>query len=385
MKNKKYRNSFITLKKKLTARFTLYFISIFGGFIIALMLIYTLISGSLGTLIAKFLEYFFHMDYYTASNIYWTFRNYFEIPFICLAIVIILFVSFRLCLKTYAKYLIEIQEALNKMTYDNSAEINLSYELSAIEGGFRSVKQALERRTSEAKMSEQRKNDLIVYLAHDLKTPLTSIIGYITLLRDEKEISEELRQKYLSISLDKALRLEDLINEFFDITRFNLTDIELQYTNVNLTRLLEQSAYEFQPMLKEKNLTYSLHAAENIILKCDADKLQRVIDNLLRNAVFYCYENTAIDINAERLYGRIQISIKNRGDHIPQEKLERLFEQFFRLDSSRGTNKGGAGLGLAIAKKIAELHGGSIEAKSEGESVEFILSVPILQNPIGLF
>ena len=136
MKNKKYRNSFITLKKKLTARFTLYFISIFGGFIIALMLIYTLISGSLGTLIAKFLEYFFHMDYYTASNIYWTFRNYFEIPFICLAIVIILFVSFRLCLKTYAKYLIEIQEALNKMTYDNSAEINLSYELSAIEGNL---------------------------------------------------------------------------------------------------------------------------------------------------------------------------------------------------------------------------------------------------------
>ncbi len=227
-------------------------------------------------------------------------------------------------------------------------------------------------------MSEQRKNDLIVYLAHDLKTPLTSVVGYLTLLRDEKEVSVELRQKYLAISLDKAMRLEDLINEFFDITRFNLTDIELQYSSVNLTRLLEQSAYEFQPMLNEKNLTYSLHAAENIMIKCDADKLQRVIDNLLRNAVFYCYENTVIDINAQSSEGCIAVSIKNRGDHIPPEKLARLFEQFFRLDSSRGTNKGGAGLGLAIAGKIAELHGGTIEAKSEGETVEFVLRIPIL-------
>ncbi len=377
MKNKKYRNSFTLLKKKLTVRFILYNVFIFGGLIIALMFIYALISGSLWELIVTFLKYFFHMDYGTASNIYWAFRER-EIYFICVAVVIILFVSFRLCIRMYTKYLIEIQEALLKMTTDNSAEISLSYELNEIEEGFRTVRQALERRTAEAKMSEQRKNDLIVYLAHDLKTPLTSVVGYLTLLRDEKEVSVELRQKYLAISLDKAMRLEDLINEFFDITRFNLTDIELQYSSVNLTRLLEQSAYEFQPMLNEKNLTYSLHAAENIMIKCDADKLQRVIDNLLRNAVFYCYENTVIDINAQSSEGCIAVSIKNRGDHIPPEKLARLFEQFFRLDSSRGTNKGGAGLGLAIAGKIAELHGGTIEAKSEGETVEFVLRIPIL-------
>jgi len=377
LKNKKYRNSFTLLKKKLTIRFILYIIFISGGLIIALMFIYALISGSFGELIVTFLRYFFHMDYGTASNIYWAFRER-EAYFICLAVVIILFVSFRLCIRMYTKYLIEIQEALLKMTADNSAEISLSYELNEIEEGFRAVRQALESRTAEARMSEQRKNDLIVYLAHDLKTPLTSVVGYLTLLRDEKEISVELRQKYLAISLDKAMRLEDLINEFFDITRFNLTDIELQYSSVNLTRLLEQSAYEFQPMLNEKNLTYSLHAAENIMIKCDADKLQRVIDNLLRNAVFYCYENTVIDINAQSSEGWIAVSIKNRGDHIPPEKLARLFEQFFRLDSSRGTNKGGAGLGLAIAGKIAELHGGTIEAKSEGETVEFVLRIPIL-------
>lgn len=330
----------------------------------------------LSQIIADILDFLFNMDYYTASSIYWRIRNDLGIPIICLAAVIIMFVSFHICIKRVTKYFDEINAALGQMTVAGSGEIILSEELAEIEDGFRLAKGTLDRRTAEAKQSEQRKNDLIVYLAHDLKTPLTSVIGYLTLLRDEKDISEELRQKYLSISYDKAQRLEDLINEFFDITRFNLTDIELQYSNVNLTRLLEQSAYEFQPMLSEKKLTYSLHAAENIMLKCDADKLQRVIDNLLRNAVFYSYENTVIDINVIQREGEVSVSIKNRGDTIPPEKLGRLFEQFFRLDSSRGTNKGGAGLGLAIAKKIAELHGGKIEAKSEDNTVEFILTVP---------
>lgn len=372
----RHRSSFILLKRKLTLRFALYFVSIFTGVIIFLQVFHILLHGILGQIIADVLEFLFNMDYYTAANIYWRLREYWGIPLILLAALVILFISFRLCVKRFAKYLDEIRTALGQMTLTGTGEIILSEELSEVEVGFRSAKAALERRTEEAKQSEQRKNDLIVYLAHDLKTPLTSVIGYLTLLKDEKEISEELRQKYLSISLDKAQRLEDLINEFFDITRFNLTDIELQYSNVNLTRLLEQSAYEFRPMLNEKNLTYTLHAAENIMLKCDADKLQRVIDNLLRNAVFYSYENTAVDINVIQEETEIRISIKNRGDTIPPEKLGRLFEQFFRLDNSRGTNKGGAGLGLAIAKKIAELHGGRIEAESDDNTVEFILTVP---------
>lgn len=357
-------------------RFALYFISIFAGLFVILQIFHILLQGILGRIIARILEFLFNMDYSTAANIYWRLRDYWGMPIMILAAVIIFFISFRLCVKRFTKYLEEIRGALGQMTSAGSGEIVLSEELAEIESGFRAAKEALERRTAEAKQSEQRKNDLIVYLAHDLKTPLTSVIGYLTLLRDEKEISGELRQKYLSISYDKAQRLEELINEFFEITRFNLTDIELQYSNVNLTRLLEQSAYEFQPMLNEKNLTYSLHAAENIMLNCDADKLQRVIDNLLRNAVFYGRENTSVDISVTQGDGEIAVSVKNRGDTIPPEKLDRLFEQFFRLDSSRGTNKGGAGLGLAIAKKIAELHGGKIEAKSEDNTVEFILSVP---------
>ena len=239
------------------------------------------------------------------------------------------------------------------------------------------VKHTLEKQKLDVNLTEQRKNDLIMYLAHDLKTSLASVIGYLNLLRDEGEISEELRTKYLSISLTKAERLEDLINEFFEIARFNFSDLSLQYSRINMTRLLEQLVYEFRPMLKEKNLECLLDAPPELVQKCDADKMQRVFDNLLRNAVLYSYAGTQIRITAEEREGRITFQFSNQGSTIPQEKLERIFEQFYRLDSARGTAAGGAGLGLAIAREIVEAHGGSITAMSENERSVFTVSIPV--------
>lgn len=216
-----------------------------------------------------------------------------------------------------------------------------------------------------------------MYLAHDLKTPLASVTGYLNLLRDEGQISEELRQKYLSVALDKAERLEDLINEFFEIAKFNLSNITLQYSRISLVRMLEMLLYEFQPMLREKNLQCNLMAPEDIMIRCDADKIQRVFDNILKNAVIYSFEGTAIEIAAVGQGEFAEITFTNHGDTIPEEKLERLFEQFYRLDVSRSTSGGGAGLGLAIAKQIVELHNGTITASSENETVEFKVTLPV--------
>ena len=224
----------------------------------------------------------------------------------------------------------------------------------------------------------QGKNDLIMYLAHDLKTPLSSVIGYLTLLHDdEQQISQELREKYLSISLDKAERLEDLINEFFEITRFNLSNITLQYSNINLTRLLEQLIYEFKPILKEKNLKCTLNSTSDIMLHCDANKIQRVFDNLLRNAVIYSYTDTEVAITTELQENTIVITFENFGNPIAEEKLKLIFEQFYRVDTSRNTTSGGAGLGLAIAKHIVELHKGTIVAHSKDECIKFIVTLPL--------
>lgn len=248
---------------------------------------------------------------------------------------------------------------------DTAAQLNLARE------------QAL-RSARAAREAEQRKNDLIVYLAHDLKTPLTSVIGYLTLLRDEPQISLELRARYTNIALDKAERLEELVNEFFDITRFNLTHLELEKQPVDLALMLRQVASEFEPQFTEKGLTCTLSLPDRLEYDCDPDKLSRVFDNLLRNAFHYSFPDTAVDISARREEGEIILAFSNEGRTIPPEKLGRIFEQFFRLDSSRASRPGGAGLGLAIAKEIVTLHGGTISADSADNRITFTVCLPAL-------
>ena len=246
---------------------------------------------------------------------------------------------------------------------DTAAQLNLARERAL-------------RDAQAAREAEQRKNDLVVYLAHDLKTPLTSVIGYLTLLRDEPRLSPELRARYTGIALDKAERLEDLINEFFDITRFNLTHLELEKRSTDLTRMLQQVVSEFQPMLAEADLTCRLDLPEKLVCPCDGEKLSRVFDNLLRNASHYSLPGTEVRITGGRDGDTITLTFVNAGKTIPREKLDRIFEQFFRLDSARATRTGGAGLGLAIAKEIVELHGGTIRAESADDTVTFTVCLP---------
>lgn len=335
------------------------------------------ILGRFANCMVGFLNRFIYHDYDKALEIYqWVFRNHAE-WFLFAAFLAVFLVSVRIYLKSFTKYFYEINRGIDALIEENTGEVILSPELSLTERKINHIRHTLEKRKAESIAAEQRKNDLIVYLAHDLKTPLTSVIGYLTLLRDENQISEELREKYLSISLEKAERLEDLINDFFEITRFNLSGITLEYSHVNLTRLLEQLAYEFQPMLSEKNLQCALEIAPDTMLNCDADKMQRVFDNLLRNAVNYSFEDGTIHMKAMQDEEHTRIVFSNRGNTIPKEKLERIFEQFYRLDTARSSRSGGAGLGLAIAKEIVELHHGTITAKSENEITEFEIMLPV--------
>ena len=332
--------------------------------------------GRFANFMVGILNRFIYHDYDRALEAYQLiFRNRLE-WFWLMGLFAVFLASMWIYLRNFTKYFYEINRGIDALIEENPGEVILSPELSLTERKINHIRHTLERRKSEASVAEQRKNDLVVYLAHDLKTPLTSVIGYLTLLRDERQISEELREKYLSISLEKAERLEDLINEFFEITRFSLSSITLEYSSVNLTRLLEQLTYEFQPMLSEKNLTYSLEMERDMTLRCDVDQMQRVLDNLLRNAVNYSFEGGTIRIGASQEGEYMKIRFSNRGNTIPKEKLERILEQFYRLDTARSSRSGGAGLGLAIAKEIVELHQGSITARSEDERIEFEVTLP---------
>ena len=268
-------------------------------------------------------------------------------------------------------------EASSQLARPSEPPIRLPAAMKSVEDQLNLAREEALKAARAAREAEQRKNDLVVYLAHDLKTPLTSVIGYLTLLRDEPQISPSLRARYTGIALEKAERLEDLINEFFDITRFNLSHLELETQTVNLSCMIQQVVSEFAPMLLEASLTCTVDLPPHMDYPCDPDKMARVFDNLLRNACHYSIPGTEIHISGTMTEQGIILNFQNEGRTIPPEKLARIFEQFFRLDSSRATRSGGAGLGLAIAKEIVELHGGTIAAQSWDNHVLFQLTLPI--------
>lgn len=295
---------------------------------------------------------------------------------IILAMLVGIFVFTYQAIRKPLNYLDEVLEAAMSLSDPQEAQIELSPEIAVAQNELNRAREQSIRNLRAAKEAEQRKNDLIVYLAHDLKTPLTSVIGYLNLLVDEPQISPELRARYTGIALDKAERLEELINEFFDITRFSLTALTLELEQTNLSMMAEQIANEFLPVLQEKELRWELAVEPGIGIACDRDKLERVFDNLIRNAINYSYRQTEIRMQLSRVEKGVLLVIKNHGKTIPPEKLSRLFERFFRLDSARGSSSGGAGLGLAIAKEIVELHGGRIQAQSADECITFSVFLP---------
>lgn len=262
------------------------------------------------------------------------------------------------------------------MRHDREAGEVFPPEYAEISAQMSEIKSGFQRQEQLLREEARRKNDLITYLAHDLKTPLTSVIGYLSLLEEAPDMPTQQKAKYVHITLDKALRLERLINEFFEITRYNLQQIVLEQESVDLSFLLVQLVDEFYPILAAHGNTVRIQNGEGLCLRGDGEKLARVFNNILKNAVAYSYPDTEILIQCERLEETIRLRFQNRGRTIPRQKLDAIFEKFFRLDEARNTNTGGAGLGLAIARDIVNLHGGTITAESADEVTTFIVELP---------
>lgn len=222
----------------------------------------------------------------------------------------------------------------------------------------------------------RQKNDLITYLAHDLKTPLASVIGYLCLLDESPTLPEDLRRKYIGITLEKSYRLEQLIQEFFEITRYNLHSIVVNPGRIHLETMFLQMADEFFPVLEPMKKSIDVQVPSDLILYGDADKLARVFNNILKNAAAYSYEDSVITVKAKEEKDGVLITFTNYGDPIPEHQQETIFEKFYRLDNSRSSKTGGSGLGLAIAKEIVSAHHGTIRVKSDLESTTFTVYLP---------
>lgn len=306
-------------------------------------------------------------------------RAYFIFIIFGTTLIIVLSLLYKLLNKIFS-YVFAVSESADKLFDKNVEYINLPPEMVEVEKKLNHFKTEAIKNERLARENEQKKDELIVYLAHDIKTPLTSMIGYLSLLSEIKDMPQEQRNRYIDIALDKSYRLEYLINELFDVARFNSEKIVLEKEEINLNLMLEQIADDFYPTLKEMNKKINFTSDEKTILYADPDKLSRVFNNLIKNAVNYSKENTDIDISILNKENQATVKITNKGKKIPKEKLDKIFEKFYRLDSSRTSKAGGSGLGLAIAKEIVELHGGRIYAESDMKETTFSVILPIIEQ-----
>lgn len=238
--------------------------------------------------------------------------------------------------------------------------------------------------------AEQRKNELVAYLAHDIRTPLTSIVGYLTLLAEAPDMPEAQRARYAQVALDRSYRLESMMEEFFEITRYNLGSIPIERERFDAALLCRQVADEFYPAAKARSIHIEVRADEPIECFADAEKVSRVLNNLLKNAVAYADKESTVTVRVrcedasgavgeeERAAaGRdLVVDVENQGREISSEHLQSIFEKFYREDGARSTEGGGAGLGLAIAREIARAHGGDLTATSVAGRTVFTLRIP---------
>ena len=347
---------------------------------VGMLLLYAVVDGVLQDPFARaFLwvaQNLFGQDEAAALELYQqTVRNQ-KPGLLALGTIVLMLVAFYLALGRFTTWLDQIGAAVRQVVNETGETVRLPKELRPVEEDLRSIQRTLGRRETEAREAEQRRQDLVAFLAHDLKTPLTSVLGYLNLLHDEPGLTAEQRAKYTGIALDKAKRLEELISEFFDITRMDFRTLGGNGEPIQLSILLEQLVDEFYPAFAGKDLTCRTDIASRLVVRGDPDKLARVFDNVLRNAVSYSVSGGQVDLEARVDGESVEIAVRNEGLEIPEKELTNIFQKFYRLDQARSTRTGGAGLGLAIAREIVERHGGSIRAESDGRRTSFVIRLP---------
>lgn len=228
---------------------------------------------------------------------------------------------------------------------------------------------------------ERSKNQLITNVAHDLRTPLTSIIGYMELLVNGNNIPEETRDKYLKVAYNKSLRLQKLIEDLFGFTKLNYGKIAMNIAKVDIVKLMAQLLEEFYPNFMENSLEYSLESTENqVMIEADGDLLARLFDNLINNAIKYGKDGKKVSVVIRKVDDIVHVAVINYGKVIPKEDIDKVFNKFYRVEQSRSVNTGGTGLGLAIAKNIAMMHGGDIVVQSDLYGTIFDVTLSVNYN-----
>ncbi len=298
-----------------------------------------------------------------------------------LAGILVYTVCFCMMQRKYTRYIQEIAAAMCNISdgnLDTKVEVRGDDELADMALQLNSMAEEVKKLMRQEREAEKTKNDLITNVAHDLRTPLTSIIGYLELLTGPRSVDESRKCQYVGIALQKARHLQKLIEDLFGLTKMNYGKLVVQMGELDIAKLMEQLLDEFYPVFSARGLECNYHAnITSLMITADGTLLARLFDNLINNAVKYGSDGKQIKVDLEAADEGVTIRITNYGKVIPEAELEMIFDKFYRVEQSRSLDTGGAGLGLAIAKSIAEIHGGSIRAQSSLNGTVFQVWLPI--------
>lgn len=291
--------------------------------------------------------------------------------------------SFLFLQRKTMKYMGEISRAMQNISegdLNTAVEVIGDDEFSEMAESLNKMAENIRELMDKEREAERTKNELITNIAHDLRTPLTSIIGYLELLSNSRQtvMAPELQQKYIDIAYTKAKRLEKLIEDLFGFTKMTYGKVSMKVGQVDIIRLLSQLLEEFYPSFADKNLTYELTSNVPVqMISADANLLARLFDNLINNAIKYGAEGKRILVNVCGGEEMVTVSITNYGHVIPEQELPLIFNKFYRVEQSRSASTGGTGLGLAIAKNVVDMHGGSIQVNSDLKGTVFTVKLKV--------
>lgn len=281
-------------------------------------------------------------------------------------------------------YLQEINHGLSEIAqghFDYDISVRENHELGKIADSINLMSAQLNHSIQEERNAEKTKNDLITGVSHDLRTPLTSILGFLEIIDKDRYKDEVELRYYMNIAYDKALSLKKLIDDLFEYTRIN-NGMPLHLRPLDMSDFLGQLADEFVPSLERAGMTIQIHAPDQPLqIRADGDQLVRAYENLLSNAIKYGSKGKYIDIYIQETEDRqISVQICNYGDPIPKRDLPFIFDRFYRVEQSRSKETGGTGLGLAITKSIIEVHDGRISVNSDSNQTVFETRFPSVSS-----
>ncbi|MBQ2082305.1 MAG: HAMP domain-containing histidine kinase [Lachnospiraceae bacterium] len=279
---------------------------------------------------------------------------------------------------SYIKKIVKAVEQISKGELSVRIPVNGDDELSYLSSSINNMVDELNTLIQRDKDQEKRRDEFITKVAHDLRTPMTSVMGYLKLIEKDVEMDPDLERKYLGTAVRKAEQMQGLIEDMFSYMKLASDDYPLNISKVWFIRLIEQVIDEMYPLFEKNGITCNLKTdIKSLPINADGALLARLFDNLLNNAVKYGKEGKVINISVKEKDDMIVTKVTNFGTVISAEEQGKVFEKFYRTDASRSSETGGTGLGLAIAANIVKLHGGRIDCRSDKENgTSFIVSLP---------